>query len=122
MLIESMCFAGEIQADAQDQFTVNLPVNTVVTLSTITTAVKGSYPKSPESAAFPIPYHENFNPNNFSEAFNFADQSGAFETFHNASSTDGHEWTLRQVFSISFTIDEFPYVASKIMSVLSLIF
>jgi len=54
---------------------------------------------------FPVPYTEKFDPNGFSEAFNFADQAGAFENFHNASSTDGHEWTLRQV-----RFDEGPVV------------
>ena len=104
-----------IQADDQGQFTIRLPVDVVVTLSTVITAVKGSYPTPPVSTSFPIPYSENFNPNGFSEAFNFADQSGAFENFHNASSTDGHKWTLRQVIKAKDRSYFFPIRIIRVM-------
>lgn len=69
----------------------------MITLSTVATAAKGKYADPPPSSSFPIPYTETFDNPIFSEASNFADQSGKFETFYNQSSTDGHKWTLRQV-------------------------
>ena len=92
-----MIHSGKVKIDGKGQFNVSLPKDVVITLSTVETAVKGSYPSPPPSASFPLPYSENFNPTTFSEAFNFADQAGAFEIYHNASSVGAHEWTLRQV-------------------------
>ena len=86
-----------VKVDAEGMVKVHLPADVVVTLSTIGSAKKGSYSPPPASSPFPLPYSENFNPNNFSEAFNFADQAGAFELFNNVSSSDDHQWTLRQV-------------------------
>ena len=93
-----MIFLDDIVVDEKGHFNLNLPTNVLVTLSTIDTARKGVYPTPPSTSRFPIPYRENFNPDSsFVEAFNFADQAGAFERFYNRSSDDGHSWTFRQV-------------------------
>ena len=89
--------SDDIVADEKGRFQLHLPTNSLVTLSTISTAAKGSFSPPPPSSSFPLPYKESFSYNGFSEAKNFADQAGAFEIFQNKSSDDGHEWTLRQV-------------------------
>ncbi|XP_028855256.1 galactocerebrosidase isoform X1 [Denticeps clupeoides] len=80
-------------------FTLNLDVDEVYTLSTITTAQKGSYPDPPPSAPFPKTYKDDFNVGNpyFSEAPDFADQTGVFEYFINLTDPGPHVFTLRQV-------------------------
>uniref|UniRef100_H2YEX4 Galactocerebrosidase n=1 Tax=Ciona savignyi TaxID=51511 RepID=H2YEX4_CIOSA len=89
---------GQVAVDKNGQALIHLPIDCVITLSTITSAIKGSYPTPPASTVFPIPYSDNFNnPTGFSEPFNFADQAGSYEFYHNASSKDGHESTFRQV-------------------------
>jgi galactosylceramidase len=64
------------------RFTVFLPVDTVMTLTTLTGQKKGSYSGVPPSAPFPVPYLDSFDgyPDN-GEAEYFADQSGVFEIF-----------------------------------------
>ncbi|CAK8686172.1 unnamed protein product [Clavelina lepadiformis] len=88
---------GEVTVDSQGQVTLFLPKDVLVTLTTVPGGLKGKYPKSPPSTSFPLPYKEGFDGSQFGEAFNFADQSGAFENFENKSSDDGHRTTLRQV-------------------------
>ncbi|XP_075704323.1 galactocerebrosidase-like isoform X2 [Rhinoderma darwinii] len=80
-------------------FTLELGVDEVYTLTTITTGEKGSYPNPPESQPFPLKYKDNFNVRNppFSEAPYFADQSGVFEYFTNTSDPGDHVFTFRQV-------------------------
>ncbi|KAG9481760.1 hypothetical protein GDO78_010797 [Eleutherodactylus coqui] len=80
-------------------FTVELGVDEVYTLTTLTTGQKGSYPKPPESQPFPRKYMDDFNVRNppFSEAPYFADQSGVFEYFTNTSDPGEHVFTFRQV-------------------------
>ncbi|XP_039642512.1 galactocerebrosidase isoform X1 [Perca fluviatilis] len=80
-------------------FTLNLAEDEVYTLTTITTGQKGSYPDSPPSARFPKVYKDNFNvPNpSFSEAPDFADQTGVFEYYINMTDPGPHVFTLRQV-------------------------
>lgn len=80
-------------------FTLNLQVDEVYTLTTVTTGMKGSYPDPPPSAPFPKLYKENFDNKNppFSEAPNFADQTGVFEYFINLTDPGPHVFTLRQI-------------------------
>ena len=91
-------FIDDLQIDKEGKFHLFVRTNSLITLSSISNAKKGSFPTPPESSSFPIPYIETFDKRSeFSEAYNFADQAGAFETFYNASSSDGHSWTFRQV-------------------------
>ncbi|XP_022606171.1 galactocerebrosidase isoform X2 [Seriola dumerili] len=80
-------------------FTLNLAEDEVYTLTTITTGQKGSYPDPPPSARFPKVYKDNFNVRNppFSEAPDFADQTGVFEYYINLTDPGPYTFTLRQV-------------------------
>ncbi|PWA16372.1 hypothetical protein CCH79_00004458 [Gambusia affinis] len=80
-------------------FTLNLAEDEVYTLTTIRTGQKGSFPEPPPSARFPKVYKDNFDIRNppFSEAPNFADQTGVFEYYINLSDPGPHAFTLRQV-------------------------
>ncbi|XP_026186802.1 galactocerebrosidase [Mastacembelus armatus] len=80
-------------------FTLNLVEDEVYTLTTITTGRKGSHPDPPPSARFPKIYKDNFNVRSppFSEAPNFADQTGVFENYVNMTDPGPHTFTLRQV-------------------------
>ncbi|XP_071327327.1 galactocerebrosidase isoform X2 [Trachinotus anak] len=80
-------------------FTLNLEEDEVYTLTTITTGQKGSYPDPPPSARFPKAYKDDFNVRNppFSEAPDFADQTGVFEYYINLTDPGPHTFTLRQV-------------------------
>uniref|UniRef100_A0A665TM28 Galactocerebrosidase n=1 Tax=Echeneis naucrates TaxID=173247 RepID=A0A665TM28_ECHNA len=80
-------------------FTLNLAEDEVYTLTTITTGQKGSYPDPPPSACFPKVYKDDFNVRNppFSEAPDFADQTGVFEYYNNLTDPGPHTFTLRQV-------------------------
>ncbi|XP_078133166.1 galactocerebrosidase isoform X2 [Sander vitreus] len=79
--------------------TLNLAEDEVYTLTTITTGQKGSYPDCPPSARFPKLYKDNFNvpTPSFSEAPDFADQTGVFEYYINMTDPGPHVFTLRQV-------------------------
>ncbi|XP_019958630.2 galactocerebrosidase isoform X1 [Paralichthys olivaceus] len=80
-------------------FTLNMAEDEVYTVTTITTGQKGSYPKPPPSARFPKVYRDNFNIRNppFTEAPDFADQTGVFEYYVNLTDPGPHVFTLRQV-------------------------
>uniref|UniRef100_A0A1A7YBC9 Galactocerebrosidase n=3 Tax=Iconisemion striatum TaxID=60296 RepID=A0A1A7YBC9_9TELE len=80
-------------------FTLNLAEDEVYTLTTIKTGQKGSYPAPPPTARFPKAYKDDFNVRNppFSEAPNFADQTGVFEYYVNLTEPGPHVFTLRQV-------------------------
>ncbi|KAK5856924.1 hypothetical protein PBY51_010203 [Eleginops maclovinus] len=80
-------------------FTLSLAEDEVYTLTTVTSGQKGSYPGSPPSAHFPKQYKDNFDVRNppFSEAPNFADQTGVFEYYINLTDPGAHSFTLRQV-------------------------
>ncbi|KAM4664754.1 galactocerebrosidase isoform 2-T2 [Discoglossus pictus] len=80
-------------------FTIELGVDEVYTLTTITTGRKGSYSDPPASQPFPVKYKDDFNVRNppFTEAPYFADQSGVFEYFINTSDPGDHVFTFRQV-------------------------
>ncbi|XP_072545120.1 galactocerebrosidase [Salminus brasiliensis] len=80
-------------------FTLDLDVDEVYTVTTITTGLKGTYPAPPPSAPFPKTYTDDFNVKNpyFSEAPDFADQTGVFEYFTNLTDPGPHVYTLRQV-------------------------
>ncbi|XP_033990649.1 galactocerebrosidase isoform X3 [Trematomus bernacchii] len=80
-------------------FTLSVAEDEVYTLTTVTSGQKGSYPGSPPSARFPKQYKDNFDVRNppFSEAPNFADQTGVFEYYLNLTDPGAHSFTLRQV-------------------------
>ncbi|XP_053191340.1 galactocerebrosidase isoform X2 [Scomber japonicus] len=80
-------------------FTLNLAEDEVYTLTTIKTGQKGSYPDPPPSARFPKVYKDDFNVPTppFSEAPDFADQTGVFEYYVNLTDPGPHVFTLRQV-------------------------
>ncbi|KAM4779496.1 galactocerebrosidase isoform 1-T1 [Cyanocitta cristata] len=81
------------------RFSLALNVDEVYTLTTLNTGRKCSYPEPPPPQPFPSSYKDDFNIRNppFSEAPNFADQTGVFEYFVNASDPGDHVFTLRQV-------------------------
>ncbi|CAI8035626.1 Galactocerebrosidase, partial [Geodia barretti] len=77
-------------------FSVTLPVDTVMTLSTLTGQKKGSFPSVPPSAPFPLPYSDDFDDYpDYSEAQFFADQTGVFEITN--ASDPSHGKVMRQV-------------------------
>uniref|UniRef100_A0A8C0FGB5 Galactocerebrosidase n=1 Tax=Bubo bubo TaxID=30461 RepID=A0A8C0FGB5_BUBBB len=80
-------------------FSLDLNMNEVYTLTTLKTGQKCGYPEPPPPQPFPSNYKDDFNIRNppFSEAPNFADQTGVFEYFINASDPGDHVFTLRQV-------------------------
>ena len=45
----------------EEEFTVYLPVDTVMTITTLTGQEKGSFPNVPPSAQFPVPYSDTFD-------------------------------------------------------------
>ncbi|XP_045418361.1 galactocerebrosidase isoform X4 [Lemur catta] len=85
--------------DSEGSFTLELQEDELFTLTTLTTGRKGSYPPPPKSQPFPTTYEDDFNVDYpyFSEAPNFADQTGVFEYFTNIEDTGEHRFTLRQV-------------------------
>ncbi|MFT7810514.1 galactocerebrosidase [Arapaima gigas] len=80
-------------------FALDLDVDEVYTLTTITTGQKGVHPTPPPSSPFPKKYKDDFNVRNppFTEAPDFADQTGVFEYFINLTDSGPHVFTLRQV-------------------------
>ncbi|KAL7872834.1 hypothetical protein AOLI_G00119050 [Acnodon oligacanthus] len=80
-------------------FTLDLDVDEVYTVTTLTTGLKGNYPEPPASSPFPKIYKSDFKVQhpNFSEAPDFADQTGVFEYFINHTDPGPHVYTLRQV-------------------------
>ncbi|CAJ1074255.1 galactocerebrosidase isoform X2 [Xyrichtys novacula] len=80
-------------------FTLHLAEDEVYTLTTLTSGQKGAHPDPPPSARFPKVYKDDFNVRNpaFSEAPDFADQTGVFEYFMNLTDPGPHVFTLRQV-------------------------
>ncbi|KFQ27673.1 Galactocerebrosidase, partial [Mesitornis unicolor] len=80
-------------------FSLDLDVDEVYTLTTLKTGKKCACPEPPPPQPFPSNYKDDFNIRNppFSEAPNFADQTGVFEYFINASDPGDHVFTLRQV-------------------------
>ncbi|KAK2495540.1 hypothetical protein MC885_002208 [Smutsia gigantea] len=80
-------------------FTLELQEDELFTLTTLTTGSKGRHPLPPKSQPFPCSYKDDFNVDDpfFSEAPNFADQTGVFEYFMNTEDPGEHRFTLRQV-------------------------
>uniref|UniRef100_A0A8C5SGH7 Galactocerebrosidase n=1 Tax=Laticauda laticaudata TaxID=8630 RepID=A0A8C5SGH7_LATLA len=78
---------------------LSLGLDEIYTLTTLTTGHKSSSLEPPPSQPFPSTYKDDFNIRNppFSEAPYFADQTGVFEYFMNASDPGEHVFTLRQV-------------------------
>ncbi|XP_072424371.1 galactocerebrosidase isoform X2 [Chiloscyllium punctatum] len=80
-------------------FQLQLELDEIFTITTISTGNRGSFPEPPPSTSFPKVYKDNFNVESppFSEAPNFADQTGVFEYFINYQDPGDHVYTLRQV-------------------------
>ncbi|XP_076873927.1 galactocerebrosidase [Brachyhypopomus gauderio] len=80
-------------------FTLQLDVDEIYTITTVTTGQKGLYPGPPDPVSFPKKYFDDFNVSSppFSEAPYFADQTGVFEYFRNLTDEGMHAYTLRQV-------------------------
>ncbi|XP_060684541.1 galactocerebrosidase isoform X2 [Hemiscyllium ocellatum] len=80
-------------------FSLHLELDEIFTMTTISTGNRGSFPEPPPSTSFPKIYKDNFNVESppFSEAPNFADQTGVFEYFINYQDPGDHVYTLRQV-------------------------
>uniref|UniRef100_A0A8C2H563 Galactocerebrosidase n=1 Tax=Cyprinus carpio TaxID=7962 RepID=A0A8C2H563_CYPCA len=79
---------------------IELDVDEVYTFTTVRNGQRGSYPDPPPSAPFPKSYKDDFDVSGhpyFSEAPNFADQTGVFEYFTNQTDPGPHVSTLRQV-------------------------
>jgi hypothetical protein len=58
---------------------INVQANSIITLTTITTGHKGSYPKPPNKEKFPLPYFDNFEMyQNEKQPKFFSDQAGSF--------------------------------------------
>ncbi|XP_067848060.1 galactocerebrosidase-like isoform X2 [Heptranchias perlo] len=87
----------EIKLD-NGSFSLHLEVDEIYTITTIA-GNRGSFPEPPASRSFPKEYEDDFNVENppFSEAPNFADQTGVFEYFINFRDPGDHVFTLRQV-------------------------
>ncbi|XP_053458014.1 galactocerebrosidase isoform X1 [Nycticebus coucang] len=85
--------------DSRGTFTLELQEDELFTLTTFTRGSKGSYLPPPKSQPFPSTYQDDFNVDYpfFSEAPNFADQTGVFEYFTNIEDPGEHRFTLRQV-------------------------
>ncbi|XP_063146260.1 galactocerebrosidase isoform X1 [Candoia aspera] len=84
---------------SEGMLTLNLGLDEIYTLTTLTTGHKSFFSEPPPSQSFPSSYKDDFNIRNppFSEAPYFADQTGVFEYFINASDPGEHVFTLRQV-------------------------
>ena len=87
---------GDIIVSNDGSFTLNIPVGAMITVSTVSGAVKGSPSKIPDSVPqFPLPYQDDFQGYPVSsEAKYFADQIGAFEIH---PSTIGTRMVMRQM-------------------------
>uniref|UniRef100_A0A8C1SJJ3 Galactosylceramidase b n=1 Tax=Cyprinus carpio TaxID=7962 RepID=A0A8C1SJJ3_CYPCA len=84
----------------EGSFSIELDVDEVYTFTTVRNGQRGSYPDPPPSAPFPKSYKDDFDVSEhpyFSEAPNFADQTGVFEYFTNQTDPGPHVSTLRQV-------------------------
>uniref|UniRef100_A0A8C1FVT7 Galactosylceramidase b n=1 Tax=Cyprinus carpio TaxID=7962 RepID=A0A8C1FVT7_CYPCA len=90
---------SELQV-TEGSFSIELDVDEVYTFTTVRNGQRGSYPDPPPSAPFPKSYKDDFDVSGhpyFSEAPNFADQTGVFEYFTNQTDPGPHVSTLRQV-------------------------
>ncbi|XP_044518055.1 galactocerebrosidase-like [Gracilinanus agilis] len=79
--------------------TLQLGLDELYTLTTLTTGKKGKHPIPPKSKPFPSKYKDDFNVGDqcFSAAPNFADQAGVFEYYTNEQDTEEHAFTYRQM-------------------------
>uniref|UniRef100_A0A8C4N899 Galactocerebrosidase n=1 Tax=Eptatretus burgeri TaxID=7764 RepID=A0A8C4N899_EPTBU len=83
----------------QGTFTLELGIDEIYTVTSVATGRHGQHPDPPGPQPFPVLYGDNFDVvfPQFSEAPNFADQTGVFEYFTNSSDHGSHISTLRQV-------------------------
>jgi len=69
-----------INATSDGQFTLELDLDSIVTVSTLTGQQKGQHPTPPDSTRFPTTYSDDFESYKlYSEAKYFDDQTGSFE-------------------------------------------
>uniref|UniRef100_UPI00358E1542 galactocerebrosidase n=1 Tax=Myxine glutinosa TaxID=7769 RepID=UPI00358E1542 len=80
-------------------FSLQLGVDEIYTVTSMATGRHGQHPDPPGPRPFPVLYKDDFDVGypQFSEAPNFADQTGVFEYFTNLSDPGPHTSTLRQV-------------------------
>jgi len=86
-----------ITPDGQGRFTLQLGIDEIYTISTITTARKGSYPAPPAQKPFSslLPYSDNFDSYPLdSEAHYFMDQTGSWSIYQ--SNDPNHKRVMRQ--------------------------
>lgn len=75
------------------QAVLNLGLDEVFTLTTVTTGFKGSYPDPPSPQPFPLPYTDNFETYKLhQEPNNLAQQTGSYEVL-----SDGQNKFIRQM-------------------------
>ena len=69
-----------VVVDSQGCFSLDVPVNSLWTATTVTTGAKGQHPDPPPCGPFPLPYHDSFEScTPPSEANYFHDVSGTWE-------------------------------------------
>lgn len=92
-------------------FTLDVPVDSIITLSTRDALTMPSLPSNPASAPFPVPYKDDFNSYAVSqEAAYWADQAGVWEIQEAADSSHGK--VMRQMVPaapISWSGDYAPF-------------
>jgi len=80
----------------QGMYVMTFEPDQIYTLTTMTSGLKGVYPQPPAPAPFPFPYSDNFDTYaEYSEAYNFAPQSGVWEV--RQSNDPAHGKVNRQV-------------------------
>eukprot|EP00759_Apiculatamorpha_spiralis_P041702 PhF_6_TR40219/c0_g1_i1/m.59754/K01202/GALC; galactosylceramidase len=85
-----------INVAADGTFTINIPIDTIITLTTITTGKKGSFLTPTKPSLFPATYKNDFESCPISkEGTYFADQNGIFECY--PSGDAAHNTVLRQM-------------------------
>jgi hypothetical protein len=72
-------YAGTVTLDADGSFTLVIPPDSMLTVSTITTAAHGSHPPPPPAAPFPLPYSDSFDAGAYDSVPRYwSDESGSF--------------------------------------------
>jgi hypothetical protein len=72
-------YAGTVTLDADRSFTLVIPPDSMLTVSTIATAAHGSHPPPPPAAPFPLPYSDSFDAGAYDSVPRYwSDESGSF--------------------------------------------
>jgi galactosylceramidase len=68
---------------------LSLGIDEVITLTTLSSGLKGSHPEPPQSAPFTLPYSDDFEDTKlYAEPNNLAPQTGSFEVLRDASNNN----------------------------------